>query len=220
MLLFLVTALANPCADVIPGAYVPATPIGFVPRAADLTEATTPAVAELACALTQDPSRVLHIGVHTDSMGSGTYNLTLSQQRADALRTALVTAGIAPDRITARGYGEDYPVTSNATAEGREQNRRVELLTADPKRPEAAAPVAPSPVAPVAPPSLCARVKAALPGSSDVESALAPAQAAAELQTCLGATATADGAEWYLTHGADTLVIRPAAKGSIVHFTR
>jgi outer membrane protein OmpA-like peptidoglycan-associated protein len=64
---------------------------------------------------------------HTDSSGSAVKNRTLSQQRADATRTYLVTKGIAAARLTPVGYGPDKPIADNATAEGRQRNRRIEF---------------------------------------------------------------------------------------------
>ncbi len=63
----------------------------------------------------------------TDSIGSDQYNLKLSMRRAEAVRDYLVAGGIAASRIKAEGFGEADPVASNATADGRAQNRRVEL---------------------------------------------------------------------------------------------
>jgi len=64
---------------------------------------------------------------HTDSVGTDQYNLGLSRRRAETVRTYLVNHGIANSRITAEGMGESKPVASNDTADGRAQNRRVEL---------------------------------------------------------------------------------------------
>lgn len=64
---------------------------------------------------------------HTDSVGAASYNMTLSQQRADAVSRYLQTRQVLPQRILTRGMGEDYPIASNDTAHGRSQNRRVEI---------------------------------------------------------------------------------------------
>ncbi|MFI5364994.1 MAG: OmpA family protein, partial [Candidatus Binatia bacterium] len=64
---------------------------------------------------------------HTDGIGSVSYNQKLSGRRADAVRQYLVTHGIADSRIRTEGFGKSRPVASNTTADGRAQNRRVEL---------------------------------------------------------------------------------------------
>jgi len=64
---------------------------------------------------------------HTDNIGSDEYNRSLSERRAQAVRDYMVDGGIAPSRISFEGYGESRPVASNDTADGRAQNRRVEL---------------------------------------------------------------------------------------------
>ena len=71
-------------------------------------------------------SRVI-IRAHTDSTGDDRFNQTLSSERADTVRKFLVTEGVAQDRITAIGFGEQMPMATNNTAEGRQQNRRVEI---------------------------------------------------------------------------------------------
>ena len=68
---------------------------------------------------------------HTDNEGEEDFNLSLSQDRADAVRAALVERGVAEDRIIANGYGESQPIADNSTAEGRAENRRTELLWTD-----------------------------------------------------------------------------------------
>lgn len=65
---------------------------------------------------------------HTDSTGDATYNLDLSLKRADAVGSHLLQTGIPSDRLTIEGHGESEPRSSNATAAGRELNRRVEIL--------------------------------------------------------------------------------------------
>jgi outer membrane protein OmpA-like peptidoglycan-associated protein len=67
----------------------------------------------------------------TDSTGSEERNQVLSEQRANAVREALLEMGISPGRITTRGYGKSLPVASNATEAGRQLNRRVEILLSD-----------------------------------------------------------------------------------------
>lgn len=69
----------------------------------------------------------IKIGGHTDSTGGAQLNQTLSEQRADAVRSYLAQQGIATGRIQAAGYGPRYPIASNTDASGRQQNRRVEL---------------------------------------------------------------------------------------------
>ena len=64
---------------------------------------------------------------HTDSTGSSSFNQTLSEQRASSVKSYLQQRGVASGRVHAVGYGMRYPVASNSTAPGREQNRRVEL---------------------------------------------------------------------------------------------
>jgi outer membrane protein OmpA-like peptidoglycan-associated protein len=72
--------------------------------------------------------KTLRVEAHTDSQGPEAANLALSQKRADAVKRALVDAGIGAARIRAVGKGEGSPVADNATAEGRGRNRRVEIV--------------------------------------------------------------------------------------------
>jgi outer membrane protein OmpA-like peptidoglycan-associated protein len=66
---------------------------------------------------------------HTDSVGNNAYNQALSERRAASVKRWLTErGGIAPERITTRGWGRTHPVASNATAEGRQRNRRVEVV--------------------------------------------------------------------------------------------
>ncbi|HET6564609.1 MAG TPA: OmpA family protein [Xanthomonadales bacterium] len=85
----------------------------------------------LAAFLNDHPDRELLIEGHTDSRGSDYYNLELSERRAGAVRLALVDRGISPARLEALGLGESYPVATNDTVAGRQQNRRVEIVISD-----------------------------------------------------------------------------------------
>lgn len=70
----------------------------------------------------------VEVAGHTCNIGTDEYNLGLSLRRAEAVRNYLVSKGVSADRLTVRGYGESRPAASNATREGRAQNRRVELV--------------------------------------------------------------------------------------------
>jgi outer membrane protein OmpA-like peptidoglycan-associated protein len=74
------------------------------------------------------PSLHLQIEGHTDSVGGDEYNQNLSEKRAGAVRDYLVQQGITANSIEARGFGKTQPIASNDTPEGRQQNRRVELV--------------------------------------------------------------------------------------------
>src|SRR2546427_13250952 len=74
------------------------------------------------------PSLHLQVEGHTDSVGSDDYNQQLSEKRSGAVRDYLVQQGISADAIEAQGLGKTEPVASNETAEGRQQNRRGEMV--------------------------------------------------------------------------------------------
>jgi outer membrane protein OmpA-like peptidoglycan-associated protein len=74
------------------------------------------------------PALTLGIEGNTDSVGSDAYNQGLSERRAEAVRSYLAQQGVLESSMTARGLGETQPIASNSTAEGRQQNRRVELI--------------------------------------------------------------------------------------------
>lgn len=98
---------------------------------AELKSGAFSTVDRLATFLRENPERRVAIEGHTDSVGSDSFNMSLSQRRADAVRAALVSRGIDGTRITAKGMGEAAPVANNATAEGRQRNRRVEVIIAN-----------------------------------------------------------------------------------------
>ncbi len=74
------------------------------------------------------PGLTLQVEGYTDNVGSDEYNLKLSQQRADAVRDYLISQGVPAGGITATGYGKGNPIADNSTAQGRAQNRRVQLV--------------------------------------------------------------------------------------------
>jgi outer membrane protein OmpA-like peptidoglycan-associated protein len=76
----------------------------------------------------QDPDSKILVEGYTDSQGGASFNMDLSQRRADSVRGFLVSHGIASDRVTAQGFGLTNPIADNATAEGRANNRRVEIV--------------------------------------------------------------------------------------------
>ncbi|HUP64656.1 MAG TPA: OmpA family protein [Thermoanaerobaculia bacterium] len=89
---------------------------------------------ELASVLARYPAQSVSVAGHTDSQGSDSYNQRLSEQRAAAVKDYLVGQGVPSNRIAAFGYGKTRPVATNATAEGRQLNRRVQIyIQADPE---------------------------------------------------------------------------------------
>lgn len=83
--------------------------------------------------LQEYPGRNVLIEGYTDNIGTDAYNQNLSLRRADAVRNALTDWGVASHRIEIKGYGEQYPVASNNSEAGRQQNRRVEVVISDPQ---------------------------------------------------------------------------------------
>lgn len=94
---------------------------------AELKPEARDSLTRVAAVLRKYDKTEITVAGHTDNVGSATYNRELSLRRADAVRLFLIEQGIAPSRLHAMGFGFDRPVASNATAEGRALNRRVEL---------------------------------------------------------------------------------------------
>jgi len=88
-------------------------------------------VQKLAAFMTKYPQRTVLVEGFTDSTGSSAHNLELSKRRAESVRGALESMGIASDRSATRGYGESYPVAGNDTGANRQLNRRVEIILSD-----------------------------------------------------------------------------------------
>lgn len=85
-------------------------------------------VGRIASILNQYPDYQISVEGHTDSRGSDAFNQTLSENRARAVYSALVSAGVPASRISSKGFGESQPVAENTTAAGMQQNRRVEVV--------------------------------------------------------------------------------------------
>jgi outer membrane protein OmpA-like peptidoglycan-associated protein len=83
---------------------------------------------QLAQFLVEHPERRVQVDGFTDSVGPDAYNEDLSQRRADAVKSALLSRGVTPSRIGTEGYGKAYPVASNDDSGGRQLNRRVEVV--------------------------------------------------------------------------------------------
>jgi outer membrane protein OmpA-like peptidoglycan-associated protein/tetratricopeptide (TPR) repeat protein len=78
--------------------------------------------------LKTNPTMIIEVGGHTDNTGDDASNMKLSHDRAKSVREYLVKAGIAPERVQAKGYGESNPVATNDTDDGRKANRRTEFV--------------------------------------------------------------------------------------------
>ena len=88
-------------------------------------------IEQIAAFLDENPERRVQIEGFTDSQGTDDYNLELSQSRADAVAMAIIQRGIDAQRVRALGYGEGFPVASNANAGSRQLNRRVEIIVSN-----------------------------------------------------------------------------------------
>lgn len=99
----------------------------------DVNEATlapgaTRNIEKIAAFMRNYPDRPAVIEGHTDSMGDEDYNMDLSRDRAFSVRDALVRAGVPTQRLTTKGFGETLPVATNNNSQGRQKNRRVEII--------------------------------------------------------------------------------------------
>jgi outer membrane protein OmpA-like peptidoglycan-associated protein len=97
----------------------------------ELRDEAMASLVEVVDLLQSEPDKNIRIEGHTDSVGESETNLEISQKRADAVFNALVSLGVDAARVTATGMGEDFPIASNETEDGRQQNRRVDVILLD-----------------------------------------------------------------------------------------
>lgn len=101
--------------------------VTFAFDSSDLTPAAQTALNDVSNVLQQYPETRVNIAGHTDSTGAADYNQQLSERRASAVGNYLAQTGVPGARLSMTGYGENQPVASNDTEQGRAQNRRVEI---------------------------------------------------------------------------------------------
>jgi outer membrane protein OmpA-like peptidoglycan-associated protein len=102
--------------------------LNFETAKSDIRPVDQPQLEQVRSLLAKDPALRLRVEGHTDNVGRPQANQTLSAERARSVVAALVASGVSADRLTPAGFGDSHPVASNATAEGRASNRRVELV--------------------------------------------------------------------------------------------
>ena len=105
--------------------------ISFDTGRSDIKANLRPILDQFASGLSNQPNTEVRIIGHTDNVGSDSVNDPLSLQRAGSTRDYLTARGVNPNRVIIQGRGEREPVASNATAEGRAENRRVEIFLAE-----------------------------------------------------------------------------------------
>ncbi|MEZ4807851.1 MAG: OmpA family protein [Flavobacteriales bacterium] len=116
-----------PLSPITSGSVIALRNVFFNTASYELLPASNAELGRLVKLMEANPSLRIELGGHTDNVGADAANMTLSDQRAKAVRDFIIAKGIAADRISARGYGETRPVASNETEEGRALNRRTEV---------------------------------------------------------------------------------------------
>jgi outer membrane protein OmpA-like peptidoglycan-associated protein len=123
----LVNFLKNPADTSVPRTFV-FEDLNFQFATTNLTPESKKTVDDLVIILKAYPSAVVRLEGHTDNVGDAAANLKLSQDRASAIKNLLVSGGIDAARLSTDGFGQDRPIDTNDTAEGRAKNRRTELV--------------------------------------------------------------------------------------------
>ncbi|SEM97370.1 Outer membrane protein OmpA [Loktanella fryxellensis] len=100
----------------------------FATNSTTVSGAAAGNLSTLARSLQQYPNSTVNVIGHTDDVGAAAFNADLSQRRAQAVSSVLVSNGVAANRIQSIGRGEDQPIATNLTPEGRQQNRRVDIV--------------------------------------------------------------------------------------------
>ncbi len=101
--------------------------LNFESNSAQVTAESVPTVGNLSAILKAYPNSQVQLAGYTDNTGDSSSNKTLSLLRADAVKSMLVNFGVSANRISTIGFGQEHPITSNSTEEGRSNNRRTEL---------------------------------------------------------------------------------------------
>jgi outer membrane protein OmpA-like peptidoglycan-associated protein len=107
-------------------------PISFLPGKPDIDESAKPVIDRVIAIMKQHADMTVTIEGHTDNTGDPDYNKTLSLDRAKAVRSQIVAGGIVRGRMYVTGLGGGDPIADDNTSEGRQQNRRIELVLRTP----------------------------------------------------------------------------------------
>lgn len=103
----------------------------FPTNSSYLTDDAKIELSKLSKLMLEDTSKKVRVDGHTDATGTEEYNQWLSEKRAASVKDFLKEAGVAPSRISTEGFGQTSPVADNKTPEGRQKNRRVEVVILD-----------------------------------------------------------------------------------------
>ncbi len=101
--------------------------VTFATNSSDIQSSFYPVLNSVGSVLNEYEKTVIEVAGHTDNTGTTAYNQTLSERRAGSVASYLTAQGLQPVRVITEGYGPSQPMATNSTADGRQQNRRVEL---------------------------------------------------------------------------------------------